>query len=146
VSYEEMRSFDSSKNLFVDILSLICTAITFKQSYHPRDSQLLSVILSLQIGIYKGALLEIGTGQGKSVIVLILALLRAISGKSVDVVTSSRVLAKRDAEKTNLIFSIFGFDVDHNGHDETELRVASYQKTIVYGEGGDFQRGMYYST
>ena len=51
----------------------------------------------------KGRFCQINTGEGKSSIVSILGTIKALQYKYVDILSSSIVLAKRDAEeKTNL--------------------------------------------
>ena len=45
-----------------------------------------------------GRLLQVSTGEGKSMTVAMLTVVKALRGEVVDVVTSSSVLAKRDAE------------------------------------------------
>jgi preprotein translocase subunit SecA len=49
--------------------------------------------------ISKGIIAQIATGEGKSTIVAILAAIKALQGEKVDVITSSEVLASRDAEE-----------------------------------------------
>jgi preprotein translocase subunit SecA len=46
----------------------------------------------------KGRLLQVATGEGKSSIISIFAAVMVLKGNKVDVVTSSPVLAQRDAE------------------------------------------------
>jgi preprotein translocase subunit SecA len=41
-------------------------------------------------------LLEIATGEGKSTIISAVAVIKALQGHQVDVITSSSILAKRD--------------------------------------------------
>lgn len=57
------------------------------------DSQILSCILALKCDQNKGRLLQVSTGEGKSTIVSVLAIIYALSGFKVDVITSSPVLA-----------------------------------------------------
>jgi tetratricopeptide (TPR) repeat protein len=138
-SYASMRAFLSGY-AFVDILATISFVVYMRQSCRLRNSQLLAVLLSLRSGEYKGSLLEISTGEGKSLIVVVLALLRALAGKFVDVLTSSNVLAMRDAARMKPIFLFFGIHADHNCYTDTKKRIKAYHKRVVYGETGTFQR------
>jgi preprotein translocase subunit SecA len=52
----------------------------------------------------KGRLLQIKTGEGKSTIISIVAAYLALYGAKVDVVTSSEVLAIRDAQVNGTIY------------------------------------------
>ena len=66
-----------------------------------RDAQIISVILLADKNSQKGKLLQISTGEGKSTIISIFAILLALKGNNVDIITSSPILAGRDAkEKT----------------------------------------------
>ena len=54
-----------------------------------------------------GLFTQIKTGEGKTIIVAMLAAIKAIRGKYVDVLTSSEILAERDAnEKKNFILCL----------------------------------------
>ncbi|ETO31729.1 Helicase conserved domain containing protein [Reticulomyxa filosa] len=79
---------------------------------HPRLTQLLSLLV-----LYKsegGGLSEIATGEGKSLIIACLAIIKVLQGKYVDIVTSSDVLARRDAISSYNFYNLFGIRVGHN--------------------------------
>lgn len=59
----------------------------------------------------KGILGQISTGEGKSLIIAILAVIMNLLGYTVDVVTSSKVLAERDAKEFNVFYNNY-FDID----------------------------------
>lgn len=46
--------------------------------------------------------------------------MKALCGEKVDVITSSSVLAKRDAEDNRDIYSLFGINVSHNCSEDIE--------------------------
>lgn len=55
------------------------------------------------------------TGEGKTSIVAMLAILvRLFKAKSIDIITSSEVLAKRDAEELRPLYQFFGVTVSNN--------------------------------
>ncbi len=62
-----------------------------------RTVQLLSILLMLDAK--HARLLEIATGEGKSTIISALAVIKALQGHQVDVITSSSILAKRDVKE-----------------------------------------------
>jgi len=41
----------------------------------------------------------VSTGEGKSTIICVLAIIKALNGTKVDIITSSEILAKRDVEE-----------------------------------------------
>jgi len=96
------------------------------------------------------------TGEGKTLITVLLATCLALTGKRVDVVTSSKVLAVRDSKVRTRdsrdgykgFYAIFGLvasnncdeecEREHTGESERAKRYESAQ--IVYGETSFFQR------
>ena len=56
----------------------------------------------------------------------------------VDIVTSSSVLAKRDAAEQSELFSLFGLTVGENSGPSSETKRIQYEKHIVYGDVGSF--------
>ena len=78
----------------------------------------------------------------KSVIIVALSVIQALRGYNVDVVTSSNILAKRDAGDKQIveIYKMFGILSDHNCSELPEERKKAYHAKVVYGEVGAFQR------
>lgn len=81
-------------------------------------------------------MLQVGTGEGKSTIVCILAITNALKGKKVDVITSSPVLAERDAKEKSKLYNIFGLECADNNDKSIYIKGIKdcYKKDIVYGE------------
>ena len=69
-----------------------------------------------------------------------MAIILALQGHNVDVMTSSRVLAERDAESHKDIFDLFGVTVGHNCTSDFEQSQRVYKRVVVFGEIGTFQR------
>ncbi|KAF4527478.1 hypothetical protein B566_EDAN014116, partial [Ephemera danica] len=94
----------------------------------------------------KNTLAQVNTGEGKSLIVVALALLKALRNEQVDIITCSRLLAIRDAESEppkgyKDIYNLFGINVSHNCSEQLELRTNAYSANqVIYGEIGSFQR------
>lgn len=69
------------------------TFITF--DFQLNDTQIISSLILLKFNnIKKGRLIQVSTGEGKSIIVCILAIFNALNGNKVHVITSSTVLGK----------------------------------------------------
>ncbi|XP_078533263.1 uncharacterized protein LOC144819165 [Lissotriton helveticus] len=120
------------------------------EGYFPRMTQLAS-LLALLISkdpARNGCLLEIFTGEGKSSIVAMLALVHAIRGKKVDVITSSPVLARRDQEEWSKLYKMFdvscsvvpppGLDECTDSREIDKAIKKAYAADIVYGTVGNF--------
>ncbi|XP_025153366.1 uncharacterized protein LOC109503669 isoform X2 [Harpegnathos saltator] len=126
-------------NNMADLLSLIDNAINMKKNFRLRDTQKLAV-LALFRNKYN-TLMQIFTGEGKSLVVVALSILKAFCGQKVDIITSSSVLAKRDSKINSDIYDLFSVSVSHNCDNNVEKRKEVYScKHIVYGELSDFQR------
>lgn len=106
-----------------------------------RDTQLLTILLFSKS---KNALLaQVSTGEGKSYIAVAFAIIRVLYGEKVDIITSSNLLAARDAnDEANIkIFDMFDVTIGHNCNDDTEIRKEVYcNKDVIYGSLGNFQR------
>ncbi|WP_341761079.1 Ulp1 family isopeptidase [Candidatus Tisiphia endosymbiont of Thecophora atra] len=105
-----------------------------------RDTQIISV-LSFFDAEKNGRLEQIKTGEGKSTIVSVLAIIKALQGKKVDVLTSSGILAERDASEKESLYKLFGLSVSHNGMNLTYIRGSKecYEADILYGSISNFQ-------
>ncbi|CAL8327073.1 unnamed protein product [Lota lota] len=87
-----------------------------------------------------GCLIQVGTGEGKSCIVAMFAAFRANGGKTVDIMSSSRVLAKRDYDDWKQFYNNMGISVNCNtslSRDEAALKKC-YQCQVVYGSPHEF--------
>ncbi|CAD7945775.1 unnamed protein product, partial [Amoebophrya sp. A120] len=93
----------------------------------------------------RGTLLQVATGEGKTEIVAGMAVLMSlVYGKKVDIMTSSPVLAVRDAEKNKNLFEAFALKISHNTHKKKSSSSASsskracYESEITIGDPADF--------
>ena len=62
----------------------------------------------------KKILLQILTGEGKSITIACLAAMLVMRGHKVDIVTTNKILAKRDAEEKQVFFEMLGMKISHN--------------------------------
>jgi preprotein translocase subunit SecA len=86
-------------------------------------------------------LAQVSTGEGKSLIVVAASIIKVLCGEKVDIITSSPVLAKRDAEENRDIYNLFGVSVSHNCSEDIEKRKEAYSNNqVVYGDLSNFQR------
>ena len=109
-----------------------CNSLFNGESY-PRLVQIISTILLFKS--QNGGLAQIATGEGKSLIVASLAIIKVLQGRKVDIVTSSSVLAVRDVMESQGFYGQFGISVDHNiqeyGPDQAK---DCYLADVVYGD------------
>ncbi|XP_062709669.1 uncharacterized protein LOC134288539 [Aedes albopictus] len=118
------------------IAVLIC-AVELSHGFKPRDSQILSLLVLLMANEDHGRLAQINTGEGKSIIVAMLAVIHALKGVKVDIVTTSTELSIPEVKKQRPFFEMFGLKVDENSPDRDKKVV--HRCDIVYGTACDFQ-------
>ena len=103
------------------------------EGFKLRDVQLFSILIILLTPKNKGLFAQIKTGEGKSSIVAVLATVKALYNEYVDVLSSSIVLAQRDAKEKKSFYKLFGLSVSN-----TDKKNA-YTKNIVYGDSMGFE-------
>ncbi|XP_016417365.1 protein translocase subunit SecA-like [Sinocyclocheilus rhinocerous] len=121
----------------------LCKAVEKTVKYKPRLTQMVSwCILVLS---KSSRLVQVGTGEGKSCIVAMFAAYQAMMGNTPDIISSSPVLAKRDAEEWSAFYKRLNItvDVNTNKSEDKELKKC-YECQVVYGTtdsfAGDFLR------
>ena len=99
--------------------------------------------------IPSGLVLNINTGEGKSTITAALAAGLIILGRVVDVVSSSSVLARRDADNQTKFFELFDIECDCNDDPTNEYAGKNkpcYDADVVYGDIDRFKWDYLYHT
>ncbi|XP_067280667.1 protein translocase subunit SecA-like [Pseudorasbora parva] len=121
----------------------LCKAVDKTMNYKPRETQMVSwcvLVLSKS-----SRLVQVGTGEGKSCIVAMFAAYQAMTGRTPDIISSSPVLAKRDADVWRSFYKELNITVDSNTNksEDRELKKC-YECQVVYGTtqnfAGDFLR------
>ncbi|KAK7159891.1 hypothetical protein R3I94_006043 [Phoxinus phoxinus] len=123
-------------------LLTLCNAVEKTKKFIPRGTQMVSwcvLVLSKS-----SRLVQVGTGEGKSCIVAMFAAYQVMMGKTPDIISSSPVLAERDAEEWSEFYKELGITVNVNTNkSENELKKC-YECQVVYGTtvsfAGDFLR------
>lgn len=128
----------SGNNFYIKALDMVDVKIESLRGYRLRNTQKVAVLLMLLNT--KGTVLQVNTGEGKSLIVATIAIIKVLSGQKVDIVTSSPVLAKRDADAIQHLCAQFDISASHNCDDQIEHRREAYRKDIIYGDISSFQR------
>ncbi len=125
-----------------ELVAVLRRAVQLIHGFPPRTTQLFAVLTLLNPEIRKGRLAQVYTGEGKSLVVAMLATAHALAGNNVDVVTTSEELSIPEAKKQAPFFALFGLTVGENAKKERQedaVRRAIYQKNIVYGTVRNFQ-------
>src|SRR3989440_1895159 len=89
--------------------------------------------------LHKGAIAEMKTGEGKTLVATMPTYLNALPGKGVHVATVNPYLAKRDAEWMGQIYRFLGMSVGLIQPDMSmAVRRANYGADITYGTNNEF--------
>ncbi len=110
--------------------SFVLVFESIKRTLHitPFDVQLLAAI-----SMAKGNIIELPTGEGKTLVAVFAAYLNSLSGNGVHVFTFNDFLAKRDAQWMKPFFHFLGISVDYISETKTkEERKAAYQADVTY--------------
>jgi preprotein translocase subunit SecA len=89
--------------------------------------------------LHKGAIAEMKTGEGKTLVATMPTYLNALSGKGVHVATVNPYLAKRDAEWMGQIYRFLGMSVGLIQPDMSmAVRRGNYNADVTYGTNNEF--------
>ena len=98
------------------------------------DVQLMGAVV-----LHQGSIMEMKTGEGKTISSVAAAYLNALTGKGVHIVTVNDYLASRDAEWMGPIYEYLGVTVGTIlSQMDTENRKSSYNMDITYGTNNEF--------
>ncbi|MCR4522442.1 MULTISPECIES: preprotein translocase subunit SecA [Bosea] len=100
----------------------------------PYDVQLIGGMV-----LHEGAIAEMKTGEGKTLVATLPTYLNALEGKGVHVVTVNDYLARRDAEWMAKLYNFLGLTVGIIVHGlDDEERQRAYACDITYGTNNEF--------
>ena len=101
------------------------------KKYQVRDAQIISLL-----NLYKGdggRLIQVSTGEGKTIIIAMFAALNVAMKRDVDIVTSSKVLAEENEKEQREFYRIIGMTSSHNILRGDGAK-ACYKSDVVYGD------------
>jgi preprotein translocase subunit SecA len=89
--------------------------------------------LAVSAGLCRGWLLEMATGEGKTISLAMAAALLAFSGKPLHIITANDYLAARDAAEMAALYNFCGLSVGAvTGLMDTGARKKAYESAVVY--------------
>jgi preprotein translocase subunit SecA len=89
--------------------------------------------------LHRGAIAEMKTGEGKTLVATLPLYLNALPGRGVHLVTVNDYLASRDAEWMGKIYRFMGMSVGVIVHDMSDReRQKAYRCDITYGQNNEF--------
>jgi preprotein translocase subunit SecA len=91
------------------------------------------------VGLHRGMIAEMATGEGKTLVATLPVFLNALTGMGVHVITVNDYLARRDSEWMGYLFQYLGLSVGviQNGQ-RGDARKEQYRRDITYGTASEF--------
>lgn len=134
----------------LELVAVISQASKLTYSHGLRETQRIAVLTFIDsiLNSFGGRLANISTGEGKSLITISTAISQQLlRDGTVDILTSSEVLAERDATESRSMFAKFGITVSCNCDADADANEAIRRERyannkIMYGEIGHFQRDL----
>jgi preprotein translocase subunit SecA len=128
------RGGESLDQLLPEAFGLVCVAASRTVRLRPFDVQIVGGVI-----LHHGALAELATGEGKTLVAAMPTFLNALTGKGVHVTTVNDYLANRDAEWMGPIYKSLGLTV---GVLQMQMpdpaRSQAYRSDITYGTASEF--------
>lgn len=123
-----LKSVKSLDLLLPEAFALVREAAKRAVGLRAYDVQLMGAI-----GAHEGKIVEMKTGEGKTLTIIFAAYLNALEGNGVHVITANDYLAERDAVWSNRVYQLLGMSVGYitsRTHDFD--RQVSYASDITY--------------
>src|SRR6266853_54320 len=128
------RCKEALEPALVPAFALVREAGRRKLGMRHFDVQLIGGIV-----LHEGKIAEMKTGEGKTLVATLPAVLNALTGRGVHIVTVNDYLARRDAEWMSPIYRALGLSVGVIVHDLSDAeRRAAYGADITYGTNNEF--------
>ncbi len=128
------RAGDSSSAFIAEALGLCSLAIWRGLGLRPFDVQ-----IAAGVAMFKGALVELATGEGKTLTAAFPAFVYALAGRGVHIATVNDYLAQRDAETLSPVYNLLGLSVGVlQMKMEDAQRTEAYRRDITYGTASEF--------
>jgi len=136
---ERLKNGESLDALLPEAYAAVCEADYRVLGKFPYDVQVMGAI-----AMHQGNLIEMNTGEGKTLVGTMPLYLNALTGKSTILLTTNEYLALRDSEEMGAVYRFMGLTVaagvqaraeDHFTNDEKR---AIYASDIVYTTHGVF--------
>jgi len=131
---ERLAKGETLDDLLIEAFAVCREAGRRKLGMRHFDVQLMGGIV-----LHRGAIAEMVTGEGKTLVATLPAYLNALEGKGVHVVTVNDYLARRDMEWMGPLYMSLGLSVGAiQSQMDTAERQRAYECDITYGTNNEF--------
>ncbi|MFW5694396.1 MAG: preprotein translocase subunit SecA [Alkalispirochaeta sp.] len=131
---EALSSGTPMDEILPDAFALAREAARRVLGERPYDVQMLGAIV-----LHQGKIMEMKTGEGKTLSSVAAAYLNALGGRGLHVITVNDYLAERDAGWMGPVFDYLGVSVGYIVSSmDNDTRKEAYRKDITYGTNNEF--------
>jgi preprotein translocase subunit SecA len=131
---ERLKDGEDLDDVLPEAFALVRESAKRTIGQRPFDVQIMGAVV-----LHQGDIAEMKTGEGKTLVSTMPALLNALGGNGVHMVTTNDYLAKRDSEWMGPIFRLLGVSVGLiQGSMSPEQRRPAYGADITYGTNNEF--------
>lgn len=128
VEFKERLKKESLDDILPEAFAVVREAVKRKLGKRPFEEQVWG-----GIALHRGQIVEMKSGEGKTIAETMPVFLNALEGKGVHIITTNDYLAKRDAQWVGPIFEFLGLDVGVVTEQmERNERRKNYAKDITY--------------
>ena len=124
---ERLAKGETLDELLPEAYAAICEADSRILGMFPFDVQILGAI-----AMHQGKLVEMGTGEGKTLVATMPLYLNALTGKSTMLLTTNAYLALRDAEEMGQVYRFMGLTVEAGVRAREDERFSNEDKQKIY--------------
>ena len=122
------------EEVLAQAFGIVAQAITRQLTFQPTDEQLLA-----GVHLFDGSIVQLNTGEGKTIAAALPAAVHVLLGRSVHAITANEYLASRDADLLAPVYQSLGISVGSVlGYMEDDERRQNYRKDVVYGAMREF--------
>jgi preprotein translocase subunit SecA len=131
---EKLAQGASLEDIMAEAFAVVREAARRSVNMRPFDVQILGGLV-----LHEGKIVEMKTGEGKTLAATMPLYLNALEGKGAHLITVNDYLARRDAEWMGPIYGLLGMSVGVvvHGLDDDDRRKA-YHSDITYGTNNEF--------
>ncbi|MCG2821977.1 MAG: preprotein translocase subunit SecA, partial [Candidatus Atribacteria bacterium] len=131
---ERLDKGETLDDILPEVFAVVREVAERVTKMRPFDVQLIGGIV-----LHQGKIVEMATGEGKTLVATMPAYLNALSGNSVHIVTVNDYLAKRDRYWMGGIYEFLGLKIGLIQHDmRIDERKKAYEADITYGTNNEF--------
>jgi len=124
----EKPNLTESEDDIIFLFSIIKEVINKTYNIKVHDEQILG-----GISLYNKNIIDMKTGEGKTIVALFPSIINAKLGKTIHIVTANDYLAERDYKSSKQIFDFFNINVNYiSEQDERDVRREKYKNSVIY--------------